>query len=638
MPKIGFRSLVLAAAAALATLFLLSSSTREVASKAAHAVTPAKLPNLPNLPFDLNAPVPVRFRWHSSVHKPQQQKNSTSGDVSWYSDWRWLNPFSSSVTLDEDRALLPPLPERRFIYTYYDTTIKKDKETQKVDQETILIWRRAWWAKGFQPVVLTQAEAMANPLYQELQPKGMPKALEHEFQRWLAWSHVGTGILADYYCFPMGAYDDPLLGHLRRGQFAQLTRFEDLGSGLFAGDKTQIDSALQDALKDARLSTFKSVADAIKDSFFRIEQPSALAYYDTETLDKRYPQIGSEILREPIQGRRELNRLIVSHLHIVWQNTFSSGIEVLKPLPAHTTALVEPSLHLAQLLAECPETLLPSSCPPNKPKCNPCVGSRMHITQPEAFRNTSSLYTIATVPHPYTMITLNNQSSEITIAHIRRNTARDAWITSVTRNVLGDGRGGPSRVIALKDAVASEYGRARSLWFTVEHFPPSIDISIDSTNDRVPTNDVETAPEQYKAPFPENWLEDIDWHFGFPVPRATVSHGESMNPVPLRDRWQKGQQGMPAERKGSYDPPDPTTNQQKTEAQLLKKARDTINSKDKHLLLMRDVSEKWNLADLEAWKFVKAFRAQAIMERDVFEEEESKYGGVGDGARGGRWW
>ena len=53
---------------------------------------------------------------------------------------------------------------------------------------------------------------------------------------------------------------------------------------------------------------------------------------------------------------------------------------------------------------------------------------------------------------------------------------------------------------------------------------------------------------------------------------------------------------------------------------------------------MRDVAEKWNLADLEAWKFVKAFRAQAIMERDVFEEEESKFGGVGDGARGARWW
>lgn len=624
MTKISFRSLALIVAAALAILFLLSSSTRQVASEAAHAVRPNKL---------LNVPI-----WHFSVHKPPQQINSTSEDASWYSDWRWLNPFSSSVTLDEDRALLPPLPGRPFIYTYYDTTVKKDPEAQKIDKETLLTWRRAWWAKGFRPVVLTQAEAMANPMYRELQPKGMPKVLEYEFQRWMAWSHMGTGLLADYYCFPMAAYDDPLLVHLRRGHFAQLTRFDGLGSGLFAGDKTQIDAAIQDTLKDARLSTFQTISDAIKDSFFRVEQPSSLAYYDTTTLNKRYPQIAGEISRDPNKGRHELNRLIISHLHIIWQNTFSSGIEVLKPLPAHTTALVEPSLHLAQLLAECPETMLPSSCPPNKPKCSPCVGSRMHITQPESFRNTSSLYVIATVPHPYTMITLNNQSSEITVAHIRRNTPRDSWINSITRNVLGDGRGGPSRLIALKDAVASEFGRTRSLWFTVEHFPPTIDISIDGSTDRVPTNDVQAAPEQYKAPFPENWLEEIDWHFGFPVPRATISHGESMNPVPLPDRWQKGPQGIPADRKGSYDPPDPTVNQQKTEAQLLKKARDTINSKDKNLKLMRDVAEKWNLADMEVWKFVKAFRAQAVMERDVFEEEESRFGGVGDGGRGARWW
>lgn len=145
MPKVSFRSLSLITAAALALLFLLSSSTRQVASEAAHAVRPTKL---------LDVPI-----WHFSVHKPPQQINSTSEDASWYSDWRWLNPFSSSVTLDEDRALLPPLPERPFIYTYYDTTITKDKEAQKIDKETLLTWRRAWWAKGFRPVVLTQAEA-----------------------------------------------------------------------------------------------------------------------------------------------------------------------------------------------------------------------------------------------------------------------------------------------------------------------------------------------------------------------------------------------------------------------------------------------------------------------------------------------
>ena len=630
MPPTSFRTLIIVAAAALATLFILSTSTRQIATDAAKAV-PAHIPSISNLDLE----VPSKFHWRTSAHRPPEQKNSTSGETSWYSEWQWLSPFSSSVTLDEDRALLPPLAERPYIYTYYDTTIKRDKETKAVDQELLLTWRRAWWAKGFRPVILTQAEAMANPLYRQLGPKGMPKALEIEFSRWLAWSHMGTGLLADVYCVPMEAYDDALLTHLRRGEFAQLTRFQDMGSGLFAGNRAQVESAVSDALNDARLSTFHSITEAVKSSLFRVEQPTSIAYYDSVTLQKRYPTIKDEILRDPVAGRRELNKLIISHLHIVWQNTFSSGIEVLKPLPAHTTALIEPSLHLAQLLAECPETLLPSSCPPNKPKCTPCVGSKTIITQPESFRNTSSLYTIATVPHPYTMITLNNQSTEITIPHIRRNTPRDAWIHSITRDVLGDGRGGPSRVIALKDAVASEFSRTRSLWFTVEHFPSTIDISI--TADRVPSNDVEYVRPTSKTPFPENWLNEIDWHFGFPVPRQTLSHGESMNPVPVQDRWQKGQAGIPEKKKGSYDPPDPTEQQQKTEMQLLREAREKINNKkDKHLVLMRDVAEKWNLADLEAWKFVKAFRAQAEMERRVYEDEEDGF--AGSGGRRGRWW
>lgn len=164
---------------------------------------------------------------------------------------------------------------------------------------------------------------------------------------------------------------------------------------------------------------------------------------------------------------------MIAHLHTVWQNTFSSGIAVLQPLPAHTFTLVKPAQDLAHLLTECPNSILQSSCPPNRPKCGPCVGSKMRITTAPAFRNTSSLFTIATVPHPYTMVTLANYSEAISVAHIRRHTDRDPWITAVTRDLLGNARGGPSRVVSLKDAVASDYGSSRSLWFTTEHFPAS---------------------------------------------------------------------------------------------------------------------------------------------------------------------
>jgi hypothetical protein len=44
------------------------------------------------------------------------------------------------------------------------------------------------------------------------------------------------------------------------------------------------------------------------------------------------------------------------------------------------------------------------------------------------------------------------------------------------------------------------------------------------------------------------------------------------------------------------------------------------------------------MADTEAWKFVKSFRAQEIMERLKFEQEESVYE-TGGAVRGKtRWW
>lgn len=620
------RTIFIVAVAALITLFVLSSSTRAVASDAAHAVK-----------ADIH--VPAKFNWYHAAHKPPEQKNSSRGDTSWHSDFRWLNPFSGSVTLDEDRALLPPQEERTYVYTYYDTTVKRDEKEKRIDRELILIWRRAWWAKGFRPVVLTQAEALNNPMYRELAHQGLSKNLEYEFARWMAWSHMGTGLLADIYCLPMGADDDPLFTHLRRGQFSSITRFKDLGSGLFAGEKSHVDSALKDALQDSRLNTYKSITEAVKNSLFRVEEPSSLAYYDSETVRKRYKVIADSILKEPITGRQELNSLIISHLQITWQNTFSSGIEVLKPLPAHTTALVEPSLHLAELLAECHESTMPSSCPPNRPKCAPCFGHRMHVTQPESFRNTSSLYTIATVPHPYTLLTLNNQSSTIDVAHIRRNTDRDTWIHAVTRNVLGDGRGGASRLVGLKDAVGSPFASSRSLWFTVEHFPTDL-ISGPVAADHAPSNDVQARPQQFTSSFPENWLEHIDWHFGFPVPRATKSHGESMNPVPVTDRWSKGSMEAPQDPKSSYDPADPDAQQKLTEQRILKEARHAISQKkDKALVKLCDVAEKWNLADLEAWKFVRAFRARSVLELEQFLKEESAFEGTGGkGRKGGTWW
>ena len=633
MPLRRTSTLLLLAAVIATTIYIFSVAYQHepVLNDRGHSKAPSFTRKLPSFT------VPdFRFSFRTASHKPPEQKNSTSGASSWFSDWKWLNPFSSSITLDENRSVLPPLHLRPPIYTYYDSTTTKEEASHKVDRQLLSTWRRAWWAHGFRPVVLGPADALNNPLYESLRvlDKGLPTSMESDLFRWLSWSHMGPGLLSNSLCLPMGAYDDLLLSHLRRGYYPELTRFDGLGSGLFAGDKAQIDGAIEAAFRNLKLNSFKTLLEAIPAEMFRLETSASLAYYDSVIIGSKYPTLAKALVDNPSKGRQALNDLIISHLHTTWQNTFSKGIAVLKPLPAHTSALIAPSFLLAQLLAQCRESILQSSCPPNKPRCSPCVASRMTISTPDAFRNTSSLYTIGTVPHPYTLITLNNQTDAITVTHIRRHTERDAWLVAVTKDILGSGRGGPSRLMGLKDAVASEYGLGRSLWLTVEHFPTSLTRAL-SPPSKAPSNDAHPEPE--KTALPDDWLEQLDWHFGFPIPRTTIQHGESTPPVPGPERWPKSHPGLPAERKKSADPDPPSDKQMGIERELLGKAREVINSKDRRIGRMRDIAEAWNLADAEAWKFVRAYRARSQMERLKWEEDEKGYGDrTGKGV--GRWW
>ena len=126
--------------------------------------------------------------------------------------------------MDENRLILPVLVQRTPIYCYYDHTIEKDKDTKAVDSDLLLSWRRAWWAKGFKPIILSPAEAMNNPRYEEVQklPDKLDPALKTDLMRWLAWEDMGGGVLAHYLLFPMGDHDDPLLNFLRRARSGRL--------------------------------------------------------------------------------------------------------------------------------------------------------------------------------------------------------------------------------------------------------------------------------------------------------------------------------------------------------------------------------------------------------------------------------
>lgn len=523
----------------------------------------------------------LRHPFRAAAHKPPEQDHSTSGESKWYSDWKWLNPFSSSITLDEHRTVLPPLPERPPIYTFYEPNKGNDEAEKKADSELLLAWRRAWYAKGFRPVVLSRAEALNNDLYQEFQLRmqqlKLDPALESDFFKWLAWGNMGTGLFADLRCFPMARYDDDTFTYLRTGALpTHITRFDKLDRALFAGEKTVINDAIKaatEAMDKSKDALPSSILDLIPSQLLKLEATNSLAYYHSSTITSLYPKLAEKHVSSTAAGRMTLVELINAHLHTTFLNSFPSGIAVLKPLPEHTTALVEPALNLAKSLVKCPRSELPS-CPPNLPECRLCdPGSKpAPITQPQTFRNISTAYTIGALPHPYTLVSLQHSSEEeVDVKYIRRETPRDPWLMEVTKELLGDEVGGSSRAVAFKEAVAGDPYIWRTFWMTVETFPAQ------------PGQDL-----------PATLLDELDWYFGFKIPRDAVKKVEE------KEKAEKG------DKKEGEEVKEDTPREK--EYKVIGKARELLSGKQSSRINIRNVVEAWNLADVEVWRFVQAYR------------------------------
>lgn len=243
--------------------------------------------------------------------------------------------------------------------------------------------------------------------------------------------------------------------------------------------------------------------------------------------------------------------------------------------------MVTGALRLARRLASCSESPMPSACPPNQPECAPCVAtSPMRISTPSRYRNSSHVFSIGTVPHPWTLALLDNLQETFNISWIRRESARDPWVTAVTQLVLGAGASGNRRVKTLKEAMAGEHATSRSLWMVAE----------------------------------DGMLADVGWYFGFAVPEHGIDQGKSESPVPA-DRLVKMKTAPP--RPGAA--PEASKEELAQEAPLLERAKQVVAQvKPTEETRMRVSLEAWIMADTEAWKFARAFQARNALERDRY--------------------
>ncbi|KAL8800480.1 MAG: hypothetical protein Q9182_005152 [Xanthomendoza sp. 2 TL-2023] len=581
-----------------------------------------------------SAPVPTASDinpFRPTSHPPQSPHNSTHTEgARWHNHWSWLNPFSDSITDDQSQAVLPPLRDRPPIYTFYDAEAEKDEKIKAAENKLLLIWSRAWWAQGFKPVILGKAEAMRNPLYERFQVRRMEHTLGADIMRWLAWGQMGTGILSNWLVLPMGSYEDDLLSFLRRGEYPRLTRYEGLEAGFFSSDKAGIEAALTEALDSTNLTKSKSLRDLVSHKIFTVDpKPSAIAFYDSSTIADHYKSVSLSLTDSKATGYLLLADLISSHLHLTFLNIFSSGIAILTPHRSHSFLLQYPAITLANALINCHPSPLPTSCPPNNPSCKPCSSSKpFSLTTPTHYTNASSLFTIGTLPHPYTLASLLAKTASLSIPHIRRNTARDPWLVSTTGKSLGPSLGGPDRIVPFKESVGSESLSFRSLWVIAE--------------------------EDSMAPGAAMSKKELEWFFGFALPAyntttttlslsdpnlktsaiTAVLASPSLYPSSppnednskdsLGDKELAHQRSLLAHSQSVLSLTSASPHHQRTKRKGNRRVKegDDDDVSDERV---KAAVEAWHLADTEAWRFVRAWRARGREERRRWESEEKRF-------------
>ncbi|KAL7918658.1 hypothetical protein ACQKWADRAFT_303669 [Trichoderma austrokoningii] len=543
--------------------------------------TAPALPSLPELGPKLQEPPRIKNEppehFIAPSHRPPplhlQQKIHNFNGSSWSEDERSLSTsFSSSLTFDDELTLLPPLKARQPIYCYHDTNKKTKKEERNAENELLLTWRRAWWAQGFRPVVITAVDATNNFFYDQVSKMSLGSEMRGDIMRWLAWDTMGGGILSEFTVFPTVPQQDQLLPFLRTGMFPNLTKWTALDDAFIVGQQAHVHSALQSILQVEHIRETTSVTAALSDTAVAVNDTSTpLAYYSPKIIETKYAKVIEKNNRAGTL--RNLNSLINYHLLGAWQNSFPQGIEVIKPHPEHTTAMLAGAVKLANSLASCPRSPMLSSCPPNLPKCYPCVASPMAVTTlPRLrFRNSPEVFTIGAVPHPWSLALVNNLRDSINVTWILES-PRDMWLSAVTQAYLGSGVTSSRRVVRFKELVAGEADSANFLWLPAE--------------DRI-------IPS------------DLEWHFGFTIPEKGMDDGKSLSPVP-------------AIRLLKDEDEDDKIKEIAHEQDILDRAKRVVMMSKSFIngTTMRTSLEAWNMADTEAWRFTRAYSARRSLERE----------------------
>ncbi|KAK6528356.1 hypothetical protein TWF281_009599 [Arthrobotrys megalospora] len=509
--------------------------------------------------------------YESGAHKTPQPTNGTASTSSWYEHWTWLNPFSSSKDFSESRTVLPPLPHRCPIYAYYDQDIKKEGQT-RTDDAVMLAWRRAWWAAGFEPIILSPSDARRHGLYKNVKGRlgAKREKLEYNILRWLAWDRMGTGVLSDIRVFPMPTSGDPVVPFLRRCDYGQsVTRFTGLGSALFAADSNVI-KAVVNNITSIDPSTIPeditSPADLAADYFSVDPKPFSIAYYSRKIVSEKYATLEAY----------QLPKLINAHLHTHFHSQYPGGVQVLNPIESESDVFSLNPYTVAQKLSQCPESPLPDTFAPQKTEQKYiCNQDNVHIAK--RIINDTEAFTIGGIPHPLTLQGIMNNRLIPELDWIRRNSSRDVFVKAVTERIAEEGTGAGYRAVKLKELIA---GSLTSSLRSSIGTGGGIAISI-------------------WGPLEKGWdLKELEWTLGFTFPET----------IPSAPHLRQGEDTV------------------RKHKQIMEDSKRAIKATSTGLKKLRGAVEGWSLADFEVWKFVDAFEERRKSEREAWVKREKGFG------------
>ncbi|KAL9083304.1 MAG: hypothetical protein Q9159_005867 [Coniocarpon cinnabarinum] len=551
------------------------------------------------------------FAHGKDAQRPADQDGARHRGVQWYEDdIEWRTQFSSLVTLDTERVVLPTLPERTSIYTYYDSG-SKPADVVQAEQLLLQAWRQAWWAQGLRPVVLGKSDAhKEEKLWQTLQRSNIASAIKSDLEGLLAWSQVGGGILASYLAFPMAPRKDPFLSKLRQGSLPdEAVKIGSLSTGMLFADIESLGAALKLALADEDdLAQAKELEDVPGMETFQTpsHKIASIAVYDPPSISLNYKPIADKLASSGSEGLGMLRDLINAHLQSAWQSQYPSGISITKPHPEHMTELSSYAADRADLLSSCPDNNpLPDSCPPNNLKCQPCSAEHhLPLSLSEHFKDQSDLFHIITVAHPLTFTSLDTatDSDQFTSRFIRRKTLRDQWISTFTTNIVSNSKiGAAQRLLPFKELITNASTAHDKLILLAEqsdHMYPSYILGFDLSLPRDITEPSKLQAQLHKSA----------------ALRETLQTSKDR---PLKD--EKSEERRVAKKVAKLTPSDADL---ASERGLIKQAKKYLMGAAPKEKKVRDMVEAWNLADTEAWRFVRAVKLRKEKEWEEWRKVE----------------